>query len=119
MSAACKRPRAARDGHTKEKPIDHASDDRQPQEAPEEDAARAKKCEGPNGPLPRITIDDAAGQEDPRQHVGSEERSDWRDLRLRINTLLKLSSVGAKPMMAGENVVARPEACDVNSCHQS
>ena len=30
-----------------------------------------------------------------------------------------LSSVAAKPMIVGENVVPMPLACDVNSCHQS
>ena len=30
-----------------------------------------------------------------------------------------LSSVAAKPMIDGVNVVPRPVACDVNSCHQS
>src|SRR5262249_51447436 len=32
---------------------------------------------------------------------------------------LKLSSVVAKPMTDGVNVVPVPVACDVNSCHQS
>jgi hypothetical protein len=35
------------------------------------------------------------------------------------STLPTLSSVAAKPMMAGVNVAPRPAACDENSCHQS
>ena len=49
--------------------------------------------------------------------IGSTSR--WPSSRL-----LMLSSVAAKPMMVGENVVPMPRAsaraaCDTNSCHQS
>ena len=72
-----------------------------------------------NRPLSRVSIDDAAGQKRPPRQIQRERRSDRSDAARASSTLLTLSSTVAKPMMLGVNVVPRPVACAVNSCHQS